>query len=64
MHAFNNCGRRENAKEASQPVILWIQLKQIASIVFIGLQIGLDCGCFSFFSAALYKCCESQGSVV
>ena len=48
----------------AQPALLWIQLKQITSIVFIRLQVGLDCGCFSFFSAALCKCRESQGSVV
>ena len=49
----------------TQPAILWIQLKRFASIVFIRLQVGLlDFGCFSFFSPALCKCEESQGSIV
>ena len=39
-------------------------MNTIVSIVFISVQVGLDCGCFSYFSAALCKYEESQGSVV
>ena len=41
-----------------------VSLQSYVYNLFMRLQVGLDCGCFLFFSAALCKCGEHWGSIV